>query len=373
MKRIAILGGTFNPVHVEHVLLAKSAIKELNLDKLIVMPTFISPHKKEIPLSSEHRLNMLYRAFSGIDKVEVSDYEILKQGKSYTYQTVEHFKDTEQCELFFIVGGDMLSNFPTWRYPERILSACTLAVFEREGFFTDYDKLNEYFMRTFGKTFIKLSHVGKDASSTKIRVYSSFSLPLDNLTTKEVEEYIKQNAIYSGDKIVQKLKEVLPEKRLKHTANVVVTALKRAKELNLDEKKVALATTLHDFAKYIDPKTVEGFSLDEDVPPPVIHSFLGAFIAEKYFMIEDEDVINAIRYHTSGRPNMSTLEKLVFVADMVEEGRNYEGVEKLRKSYEEDDFEECFKKCLEEEMLHLINKKQNIYHLTLEAYDFYLK
>jgi len=192
-------------------------------------------------------------------------------------------------------------------------------------------------------------------------------------TTELLEEYIKQNAIYSGDKIVQKLKEVLPEKRLKHTANVVVTALKRAKELNLDEKKVALATTLHDFAKYIDPKTVEGFSLDEDVPPPVIHSFLGAFIAEKYFMIEDEDVINAIRYHTSGRPNMSTLEKLVFVADMVEEGRNYEGVEKLRKSYEEDDFEECFKKCLEEEMLHLINKKQNIYHLTLEAYDFYLK
>ncbi len=373
MEKIAILGGTFNPVHIEHVLLAKSAIEELGLDKLIVMPTFISPHKEQTPLAPEHRLNMLKLAFSDIDKVEVSDFEIEKQGKSYTYQTVEHFKAQTDSKIYFIVGGDMLSDFPTWRYPERILSACTLAVFDREGFYTDYDGLKEYFNRTFGKTFIKLSHVGKSASSTKIRVYASFSLPLDNLTPKKVEEYIKKENLYKGEKFIDKLKEVLNEKRLVHTANVVITALKKAKELSLDQRKVAISATLHDFAKYIDPLTVKGFSLDEDMPKPVVHAFLGAFIAKEYLGIDDEDIINAIRYHTSGRPNMSTLEKLIFVADMVEENRVYDGVEQLRESYEKDDLDTCFKKCLEEEMVHLINKKQNIYHLTLDAYDFYLK
>ncbi|MBQ3116043.1 MAG: nicotinate (nicotinamide) nucleotide adenylyltransferase [Clostridia bacterium] len=371
MKRIAILGGTFSPVHIEHVLLAKSAIKELALDKLIVMPTFISPHKSEVPLCSSHRLNMLKLAFKDVEKVEVSDFEIEKQGKSYTYQTVEHFKSSEDAELFFIVGGDMLTDFPTWRYPERILSACTLAVFDREGFYTDYDGLTKYFMDTFGKTFIKLNHVGRDASSTKIRIYSALSLPLDNLTTKEVEEYIIKNRLYQDFEFADIVKKTLPEKRLIHTANVVICALKRAKELGLENKKVITATMLHDFAKYIDYKTVEGFTVSEDVPEPVIHAFLGAYLAEKHLKITDREVLDAIKYHTSGRPNMTTLEKLVFVADMVEDGRTYDGVEELRKSYNEDDFERCFFKCLEEETVHLINKKQKIYHLTLEAYNYY--
>jgi nicotinate-nucleotide adenylyltransferase len=125
MKRIGVLGGTFNPVHSEHVALAKSAVKELELDKLLVMPTYISPHKNTTPASSQDRLNMLKLAFLGQDKIEVSDYEIKRQGKSYTYLTVEYLKEQEDCELFFIVGGDMLTDFKTWKYPERILNACT--------------------------------------------------------------------------------------------------------------------------------------------------------------------------------------------------------------------------------------------------------
>ena len=143
MKKVAIFGGTFNPVHSEHVSLCKSAINELGLDKLIVMPTFISPHKADKTcLSAGDRLNMLKLAFAGEDKIEVSDFEIQKQGKSYTYQTVEHFYNKDQ-KLFFIVGGDMLTDFKTWRYPEKILSYCTLAVFERDKTFTDFEKEKE--------------------------------------------------------------------------------------------------------------------------------------------------------------------------------------------------------------------------------------
>ncbi len=373
MKRIGVLGGTFNPVHIEHVALAKSAVKELKLDKLLVMPTFISPHKNTIPASSEDRLNMLRLAFLGQEKIEVSDYEIKKQGKSFTYLTVEHLKEQEDCELFFIVGGDMLTDFKTWRYPERILSACTLAVFGREDFFTDYEKEKKYFENTFNKTFKRLSYQGENVSSTKIRVYSAFGLSLDGLTSEKVEEYINKNKLYSGGKYVDYVKKVLPYKRLKHTADVVCSALSKAKALGLDYQKVFDACTLHDCAKYVDATTVKGFSIQEDVPFPVVHAFLGAFIAEKELGITDSELIDAIRYHTSGKPKMSTLAKLVFVADMVEEGRDYQGVEYLRDLFEKDDFEKCFIECLKEEVLHLLNKKQYIYKATLDAYDYYVK
>ncbi len=371
--KIGILGGTFNPVHLEHLALARSAKKELNLDKLIVMPTFISPHKERTPASAQDRLNMLKLAFIEDEDIEVSDYEIKKEGKSYTYLTVEHFKEQEVAEIFFICGADMLVDFKNWRYPERILSACALAVFGREDCKIDYEAEREYLLKNFGKDYIKLDYVGKKISSTKIRVYSAFNLSLEGLTDGRVEEYIKKNQLYVGDIYTEYVMRALPEKRLKHTADVVVCALKRAKELGLDENKVVTACTLHDCAKYIDYRSVEGFSLDSDIPKPVVHAFLGAFIAEKRLGVSDQEIIDAIRYHTSGKANMTVLGKLVFVADMLEEGRNYDGVDKLRELYEKADFESCFKECLKEEWLHLLNKNTEIYVETRNAYNYYIE
>lgn len=371
MKRIGILGGTFNPVHLEHVALAKSAVQELGLDKIFIMPTFLSPHKDSTPALAEDRVNMLKIAFSGVEKAEISDYEIKKEGKSYTYQTVEHFNNLYDCELFFIVGGDMLTNFKNWRYPERILKACTLATFSREDFFTDYQSEEKYFEEKFNAKFIKLNYSGKSASSTKIRTYASFALSLQGQTDLGVEKYIVEKGLYSGDKYTEYVKQNLPPKRIKHTADVVCCALYKAKELGLDEEKVRIAATLHDCAKYLDYKTVEGFTLLEGVPQPVVHAFLGAYIAEKVLKITDAEILDAIRYHTSGRANMSTLEKLIFVADMVEEGRDYEGVDKLRSLYEKD-FETCFVECLKEEFVHLLNKKRYIYAETINAFRYYI-
>ena len=167
------------------------------------------------------------------------------------------------------------------------------------------------------------------------------------------------------------VKKSLPEKRLVHTAEVTITALKKVKQLGLDKEKVITACILHDMAKYIDHKTIDGFSIDEEVPPPVIHSFLGAYLSKHLLNVTDEEVLDAIRYHTSGKANMTTLGKLLFVADMIEPTRNYQGVEILREIYERD-FEKCFIECLKEEMQHFINKKQYIYVETLNAYDYYI-
>lgn len=372
MKKVAIFGGTFNPVHNQHIALARQAIKELELDELVVMPTFISPHKSASPAPAEDRLNMLRLAFKNDPKITVSDYEIQKGGKSYTYQTVEHFSQDKGVKLFFIVGADMLENFKTWRYPQRILDACDLVAFGRKDCSVDYEKERQYFKQTFGKEFIKLSYTGEIQSSTQIRVYNSLGLDITDMTALEVCEYIKQNGLYSGDKYTDFIKKSLPEKRRVHTAEVVLSALSKASECGLDADKVRTAALLHDCAKYIDHTTVKDFTIDKDVPPPVIHAFLGAFVAQNILGIDDQEIIDAIRYHTSGKANMTTLAKLIFVADMVEKGRNYEGVDTLRE-YFKGDLDRCFAKCVEEEMIHLINKKTPIYGETLNAFDFYVK
>jgi len=374
MEKIAIFGGTFDPVHKEHIEMATAVIKELNLDKLIVMPTFSPPHKTHSEsASATDRYNMLCLAFDGLP-VEISDYEIVNGGKSYTYKTVEHFAQLyKNVALYFIVGDDMLTDFKTWRFPERILDKATLAVFGREGQKADYDGEKEYFERTFGKRFLRLNYVGKDLSSTKIRVYNAFCLPIDGLTSPKVAEYISEKCLYAGGTPETVARINLPKKRLKHTANVVITALKKEKVLSLNREKVITACALHDVAKYMDEKNFPQGIIPADMPAPVRHAFLGEYYARETVGITDPDVLNAIKYHTSGRPNMSLLEKIVFVADMIEEDRDYDGVDVLRKSYEEDDFETCFRLCLKEEMLHLKNKNAQIYQETINAYEYYIK
>ena len=372
MKRIAIFGGTFNPIHIEHKMLVKSAIEELQLDKIIIIPTNIPPHKKTELASGEDRINMLKLCFLDEEKVEISDFELQSGGTSYSYITVEHFSSLyPNDELFLLVGGDMLKDFKTWKYPERILAKASLAVFLREDFEFNEKEEREYFNKTFNTSFTLLKYKGKNLSSTRIRLYLALSLPLDDMLDERVNEYIEKNKLYLGGRAFEFIKKTLPEKRLIHTAEVTVTALKKVKELALDKDKVITACILHDCAKYIDHNTVKGFKLPDGVPKPVIHAFLGAFIAERHLNLKDEEIIDAIRYHTSGKANMSTLAKLLFTADMIEKNRSYDGVERLREIYEED-FERCFIECLKEEMVHLVNKKEYIYGETINAYDYYV-
>ena len=371
MKRIVIFGGTFNPVHVEHVKTAIAAVEELKADKIIIVPTLLPPHKNVCPAKSADRLNMLKIAFRGVN-AEISDFEISGGGKSYSYITAEHFKaQYPKDELFMLVGGDMLKDFKTWKNPERILAAVNLAVVSREDYACDYNAEREYFKRVFGKDFVLLNFTGKTVSSTEIRTEIAFGLKPQGIAD-EVYNYIEDNAVYPPDKYQRYILDNLPEKRVIHTASVVICALKKAKELNLDYEKVRIAATLHDCAKYDDCKNYAGFKLPVGVPQPVVHAFLGAFVAEKVLGVSDAEILDAIRYHTSGKAQMSTLAKLIFVADMIEKGRNYDGVEILRAEYERG-LESCFRLCLKEEVAHLLNKKQYIYAETLNAYDYYIK
>lgn len=370
MKRIGLFGGTFNPVHVEHVNVIKNAIEEFNLDKILIIPSKIPPHKDVVPVSGEHRKRMLELATREILKAEVDDFELNRDGKSYTYITVEHYARVFKGDkLFLFIGEDMLLDFKTWKNPDLIMDKVELVAFLRDGFNADLQKEREYFLKAFGKSFIKASFTGEKVSSTLIRTRAALGLPIKNVDDL-IEDYIKKNSLYAGDKYTKFLKKNLTEKRLVHTASVVETAVRKARETGISESKIVLAALLHDCAKYLDVKDFKDFKIDSNVPEKVVHAFLGEHVARTVLGVEDEEVLDAIKFHTTAKPNMSTLAKLIFVADMVEEGRNYEGVSGLRELFKGDlDF--CFKECLKEEMIHLQKRGGDIYYLTTQANQYY--
>ncbi len=372
--RIGLFGGSFDPVHNEHIALAQNAVKNLRLDKLFVIPAYAPPHKRGKRLApDEVRLTACKIAFAGIKEVEVSDYEITQTGTSYSYLTCRHFKNAyPNAELFFLMGTDMLRNFPTWKNPEDILNTVTLAVCAREEDEGWAEGENAWFFQKFGKKFLTIDYNGQAVSSTKIRVLAGAGMPLTAFMPEKTAEYIIKSGAYyipNADKALALQKE----ERKNHSLRVAILSAKRAVALGIDEKKAICAGLFHDCAKNLreDSPLLDGFALPTQfgkVPPSVAHQFAGAFVAEKVFGVTDEEVLDAIRYHTSGRENMTELEKLIFLADMVEEERVYAGVEQLRTLFwEGGNLDGCLQKALEETVAYLQKKGAEIYPLTLQA------
>ena len=366
--KIAIFGGSFNPVHSEHVKVAVGAVKELRLDKLIVMPTFISPHKQGAEaISPNCRLDMLKLAFLAEDKIDVCDYEVKKGGISYTYQTIEHFKNLyPDATIYFMLGSDMLENFPTWKNPKYICDNATLLLTERRNGEFDDELLIKKVKELYNAKVEKLTVYGETISSTKIRVYKKLGLSLDGLVPKSVEDYIDENKIYPPDIYYDYVRKTLPEKRLIHTAGVIITAISLAKKLGVDTQKAELSALLHDVAKYKNPSDYKNCILPSDLPKDIEHQFLGEYIAKTELAVKDEEVLLAIKYHTTGRSGMTMLEKVIYIADLIEPSRKFLGVERLREEINKD-FNKGFKICLEEIVEFLIKSGKEVYSLTQDA------
>lgn len=368
MKNIAVFGGTFSPVHSEHVRLALAAKKEIGDCTLVVMPAGVPPHKKNADvLDGELRLEMLRRAFGGNDGVIIDDYEIKKSGVSYTYQTIEEIKNRYNPDnVFFLVGTDMLFDFPTWRYPEKILENATLFVTRREN--EDEKKAEEFYLSRFSKPLKIGSYIGKNVSGTEIRSRLALGLDCSEFLDETVYSFIKEKGLYQEGELGSFVRNSLTEKRLVHTANVMTLAVKYARFLKENADKAFLAAMLHDCAKYLNPSDY-GFSYP-DVPQPVVHQFLGADVLEKFYGVKDKEILDSVRYHTTGRPDMTTLEKIVFLADLLEKDRTFPGVEILRSAVEKD-FEKGFYLSVNELYKFLSADGKEVYYLTKECRDYY--
>lgn len=375
--RIAIFGGSFDPVHTEHVLLARDAVRALRLDKLFVMPAHTPPHKQGKVLSSdEDRLQMCRLAFQNDPKIVVSDYEMSQGGTSYTYLTCRHFKEEyPKSKLFFLVGTDMLRNFPTWKNPQSILEDATIAVCSRGEEKKRLKEDAKAFKRAFGKAFKVIDYEGKKLSSTRLRVLAAAGESLSGLTPPDVEKYILERELYRVPFAKEALALEKPSRR-QHSLRVAEVAAGRAYSLGISERAATVAALFHDCAKSVEEgsELLKDFVCESGVPAAVVHQFSGAYLAERFFGVTGGEVLNAIRYHTSGRAGMSELEKLIFLADMIEPDRDFAGVEELRSAfYTGKDLDECLRMALERTIAHLEKKGKPIYRLTKEAWEYYQK
>lgn len=190
--KIGLFGGTFNPVHKGHVNLVKNFKEKLCLDKVLVIPTAVPPHKQaESLVSSEDRLCMCRLAFEGL--AEVSDVEIARGGKSYTVETLEELKKIyKDDDFYFLVGSDMLLSFKRWYRWEDILSMCTLCATDRDNEKTCLDADKEFFSKIifcdFPKTVVSSSEVREKLFSQK---------DVSDLVPEEVEKYIREKGLYN--------------------------------------------------------------------------------------------------------------------------------------------------------------------------------
>ena len=200
MKRYGMMGGTFNPIHLAHLYIAYEAKEELNLDKIIFMVAGNPPHKKESKIiDSKYRYNMVQKAIEGYEGFEISDYEIKKNGYSYTYETLNALKE-DDLKLYFIAGADSLMDIEKWKNTKEVLNSCTFVVFNRGEFNRETLKSQkEYLENKYQAEIVLLDIMSIDISSTIIRKRIKEGKRVDFFLPNKVLEYINDNDFYRGD------------------------------------------------------------------------------------------------------------------------------------------------------------------------------
>jgi len=385
MERIGIYGGTFNPPHLGHISAARCAVKTLGLDRLLVIPDRIAPHK-QLPADSpapEQRLEMLRLAAADEPNMEVSDLELKREGVSYTYQTVEQLKEMyPQAQLYLLMGTDMFTSFHQWRNPERIWKAATLAVFCRgeKGEKAAIAKQKAY-LESLGASVELVDNPVLTISSSDLRRMLVFQCA-DSFLPGGVGDYIRDHGFYGVSRDYKNLPMeqlepvvtgLLKKSRVNHVLGCRDTAVELAKRWGANVTDAARAGILHDITKAIDgPLQLTlcreyGTMLDDFSVryPKTLHALTGSLVAERIFG-ENEAVVSAIRHHTTGKADMNLLEKIIYVADYMEPCRDFPGVEKLRE-LAFTDIDAALKLGLEMTLVHLANQGSEVSRESREA------
>lgn len=190
MKRIGIFGGTFNPIHTGHLIIAQEVLEQLNLDKVFFVPCNIAPHKIERNLAkAEDRLKMASLAIKGNLSFKVSDWEIKRKGTSYTVDTLKKFKSVfgKQVKLFFIIGADNLKDLNKWKDIKVILQLARMVVVNRPG----------HPINKIPRNFLKVIIPGIDISSSAIRRRVALKKKVDYFLPCNLSQFIKKQRIYN--------------------------------------------------------------------------------------------------------------------------------------------------------------------------------
>ena len=386
-KRIAVMGGTFDPIHYGHLVAAEAVRAEFNTEIVLFIPTGIQPYKQNQSVSHpEHRYLMAVLATASNPNFTVSRIEIDKKEVNYTIDTINEI--ISMCDLgaevFFITGADSVLQILTWKNGDELIKKCNFVAVTRPGY--NKNDLVEYAVSLKKSHSAKLHFLEIPAlaiSSTDIRSRIKTGSTIKYLVPHEVERYIEKSGLYlrhdfsSG--ILQRIKKTMSEKRYLHTVGVAKEAVKLADMYDEDAEKAYTAALLHDIAKEMPNSSklnmarAVGIKIDEELEkmPHLLHGALGAQIAKVDFGIDDEYILDAIRYHTTGRANMTNLDKIIYLADLIEPNREiYEGLSLIRqKAY--DNLDEAVHEGIKDSIAYVEKKGEPVYYLSCEALEHY--
>jgi nicotinate-nucleotide adenylyltransferase len=361
------MGGAFDPPHGEHINLARAALLEFNLERVILMPTAESPHKSNsAPFKA--RAEMLAAACEGVEGLTVSVLEEKQPAPNYTYAAIPKWRK-EFGDFYLLIGGDSMKDLKKWKNPQEILTSTPILVAARQGSDEAYLEAEKY-RQEYGAKIDFLEYKPAGVSSTQLKTYIRlYNKKPQNMLEKVYLLVVKHNLYREFDRYILKLKEELSNEKFTHSLSVAEYAVKLNKSLGLPYEDVLLAGLLHDckknircYREFIDPYAQN---------TSVEHQFAGAIAAEREYSITSKSVIEAIKCHCTGKPNMSALDKLIYVADKLEPQRAFFGVEELRKAVEKD-FETGFLAVLADQKRIILEKNiKNLYPLSGETYKYY--
>lgn len=422
MLKVGIYGGTFDPIHMGHLITANDILEKCGMDKVVFMPTGNPPHKSGKSVTGvHHRVNMIKAATAGMDRLGISMVEAEREGATYTVDTMRCLTaSNDDIRYYFIIGSDVVLDILSWKEVEEVFKLCAFLVMLREGYDDEkvLKKVDEL-RKDYGAEIVLAPVSRIDVSSTDVKKLLSANasdIELEKVLPSGTLQYIRENNLYVAagvndelspeqtelldkaqmvfdaneelqlESIYEKLKGFLSKKRLFHSLGTMLMAGNLAAKYTDSDaefyKKALIAGLLHDCAKQVVLDETEMIARCKQYGiteaecgvynVALMHAVLGAVYAKEVFGIEDDEVISAIRYHTTGKEGMTLLEKIIYVSDSLEETREYLGVEELRECAFED-IDKCV--CwLAENTISRIKRKGGYLHpKTVEVYDYYSK
>ncbi len=392
--KIGIYGGSFNPIHRGHLTAAQSAVEQLGLDRLFLIPASVPPHKvlSTDSASAEDRMEMTVLATAELPcKAEVLDMELRRSGKSYTSDTLRALRaQYPEDELWLLMGTDMFLSLHTWHEPETIMQLAAIGAFSRteEGEDAEFAAQKAALEQKYGARIVTMRNPNViEVSSTQIRS----ALPRgggEAYLPQAVYGYILRRGLYGTSADLTQLTDdqlrcvalsYLKPKRMAHVLGTEQEAVRLAHRYGADAHDARVAALLHDCTKKLDIdeqlQLCERYGVELDEMQrwalKLQHALTGAEIARHVFGVNDA-VYEAIRWHTTGKADMTTLEKVIYLADYIEPSRDFPGVEQLRETVYED-LDRGLLMGLEMTVEEMKERGNPVHEHTLQARDFLLR
>jgi nicotinate (nicotinamide) nucleotide adenylyltransferase len=343
-RPVIIYGGSFDPPHRGHAALAAAALRQLKPAALYLVPGYRTPFKDYSPVPFADRAALLKAALAGAGlsnsrEVRVNAFEAGLRRVVYTWETVAHFRRLHPgAPLYFLMGSDCLAGFPGWRRPGYILKSARLLVGLRPG----------YSIKKGGVPFTPLAGRFPEADSTALRSELFLGRRPAQLQPG-VLKAIGSRALYLARER-RLLARSLSPLRYQHSLHVAELALRLAPAAGVPQQKAALAALLHDCARDLPPaalrrlapKSTPGLAEILRGAPVLLHAWAGAALAEKKYGVADPEILEAIALHATGAPGMGPLARLVYLADLANQGRAFPEA-KLVRDLAAADFGAAFK------------------------------